>query len=393
MDTKPSFSLTKDATFVIAGGLGGIGRSIAAWLVERGARNLILLSRSGASNPHAQALVDELTSKGACVQTPGCDISDKNALESTLAACLKNANMPPIKGCIQASMVLRDAAFAGMTHEAWTAATAPKVQGSWNLHTVLPSDLDFFVTLSSITGVVGSRGQANYAAGNAFQDALVHHRIAHGQRAAAIDLGPFFSIGVMTENAELKARWEEMVDAPVTEADLFALLDYYCNPAEDSQGRDGANSAPLRCQAVVGLARWLSDKTALYFKKPMMRNLTMDQDGTGAAGADRGDSHRVNFAAVFAGAESLGEVVEAVTDALTRKMASTLSLSREEIDLATPMHSYGVDSLVAVELRNWFAKELHADVAIFDILGGATISTASVLAATKSKYRKAEWAE
>lgn len=390
LDTKGSFSLDANGTYVIAGGLGGIGRSIASWLVDRGAQNLILLSRSGPKNPHAQKLIEELAEKGAKVVTPVSDICDAAALETTLKSCLE-AGMPPIKGCIQASMVLRDAAFAGMTYDAWQAATAPKVEGSWNLHLLLPKDLDFFVTLSSICGVVGSRGQANYAAGNTFQDALVRYRVSIGQRAAAIDLGPLFSMGVMTEDSDMRKRWEEMVDAPVTEADLYALLDYYCNPVYD-EGRDSSLTAPFRCQAVVGLARWLSDKTELYFRKPMANGLTIHNNMSAAGqGKDGRGEERVNFASVFASATLLSEAAEAVTQALARKLASTLSLTLEELDMATPMHSYGVDSLVAVELRNWFAKEVHADIAIFDILGGATIATAGLLAATKSKYHKAEW--
>jgi NADPH:quinone reductase-like Zn-dependent oxidoreductase len=391
LDTKPSFSLGADATYVIAGGLGGIGRSMARWLVERGARNLILVSRSGIKNQHAEKLIDELSSKGVKVATPACDVCDAAALKSAITSCLRTG-MPPIRGCIQASMVLRDAAFAGMTHDAWQAATAPKVQGTWNLHTLLPLDMDFFVTLSSICGIVGSRGQANYGAGNTFQDALIRYRISLGQRAAALDLGPVFSIGVMTEDKDMRKRWQEMVDAPVTEADLFALLDYYCNPAND-EGRDSQQTAPLRCQAVVGLVRWLSEKTILYIKKPISRGLTIDNNmAAGGRGADgKADQQRVNFASVFANAGSLSEATEAVTKALARKLSSTLSLTLEELDITTPMHSYGVDSLVAVELRNWFAKEVHADIAIFDILGGATIATAGALAAAKSKFHKAEW--
>lgn len=98
----------------------------------------------------------------------------------------------------------------------------------------------------------------------------------------------------------------------------------------------------------------------------------------------------VDFAAVFATGTSPQEVVDALHSALKRKLAATLSLSADEIQTSAPMHSYGVDSLVAVEIRNWFAKELKADIAIFDILGGSTVATVSSLAASKSRFKKAE---
>jgi len=101
----PKYSFDSDATYLIAGGLGGLGRSIARWLVSRNARNLILLSRSRAHGDAAQALLNELEAKGVNVATPPCDVSNKKALASVLAECCKT--MPPVKGCIQGSMVLK----------------------------------------------------------------------------------------------------------------------------------------------------------------------------------------------------------------------------------------------------------------------------------------------
>jgi aryl carrier-like protein len=127
---------------------------------------------------------------------------------------------------------------------------------------------------------------------------------------------------------------------------------------------------------------------AYWLKKASFRQVILGkiQDEPGAVEAEQ-----VNFQGLFAAASSLEEAGKAVTEALVKKLAKTLSLTQEELDPNKPMHSYGVDSLVAVELRNWFSKEPRADVAIFDILGGATISTVAVMAAAKSKYRKSEW--
>lgn len=104
LDTKSKYSLDSNATYVIAGGLGGIGRSVARWMISRGARNLLLLSRSGAKSRASQAFVTELENEGACVRAPACDIANYIALETILKQCA--AEMPPIRGCIQAAMVL-----------------------------------------------------------------------------------------------------------------------------------------------------------------------------------------------------------------------------------------------------------------------------------------------
>ena len=102
---EPSYEFSANATYVIAGGLGGLGRSIARWMVARGARHLILLSRSGPSGSAAAALLEELMSKGAQIETPLCDVSDVESLEKVLK--ILAVTMPPIMGCIQGSMVLK----------------------------------------------------------------------------------------------------------------------------------------------------------------------------------------------------------------------------------------------------------------------------------------------
>ena len=95
--------------------------------------------------------------------------------------------------------------FENMNYEDFLMAASPKIQGSWNLHELLPKDMDFFVELSSSTGVVGNQGQANYAAGNTYEDALAHYRSAQGLPAVSLDLGMIRGVGVVEENPELIA--------------------------------------------------------------------------------------------------------------------------------------------------------------------------------------------
>ena len=152
-----------EVTYLLSGGLGGLGRSLSQWMVRQGAKNIVFLSRSGAAKAEAKLTLETLTKAGAKVAAYSCDVSNAETVQAVLKQCA--AEFPPIKGCIQGAMVLQDAMYENMTHEQYMAAVRPKVQGSWNLHNHLPKDMDFFVLLSSSAGVAGSRGQGNYAAG------------------------------------------------------------------------------------------------------------------------------------------------------------------------------------------------------------------------------------
>lgn len=182
IETKPSFSWDPEAACVIAGGLGGLGRAISRCLVGHGARTLILLSRSaGPKTPEAQDFVSKLRNRGVNIVLKACDISNDSAVA---AALLAPPDMPIIKGCIQASMVLRDDPSEAMSFDTWQESLASKATRTWNLHEALPRGMDFFIMLSSAASTCGTRGQANYAAGNAFQNAVAHYRVAAGGRAS-----------------------------------------------------------------------------------------------------------------------------------------------------------------------------------------------------------------
>ncbi len=276
--------------------------------------------------------------------------------------------------------------FEGMTFESWEESTLPKIQGSWNLHSLLPDGMDFFVLFSSISAIIGNRGQSNYAAGNTFKDALAQYRVSKGERAASINLGLFLSAGVLSGDKSLLEKFRaRSFFNPMTEAQLFALLDYYCNPAESY-----VNS--VDCQTIVqdAAANQPNTDVAYWLTKPSFRKILTNMSN---GDADTVSSDVVNFETAFAAASSLTEASASVTKALMKKLADTLSLPDEELDSNQPMHSYGVDSLVAVDLRSWFAKEVQVDFAIFNILGSTSIAGVSSLAAARSKYRKREWTE
>lgn len=145
-------------------------------MVSRGARYLVILSRPGSSTNTAQALVCELEAQEVVVAMPAIDISNLSRLRATLTG-LKNT-IPPIRGCIQATVALRDNFWSNMSFDDWNISMDSKITSSCNLHPALPGNLDFFVFISSNNGIFGDRSQANYAAGNTFKDALTHHRLS-----------------------------------------------------------------------------------------------------------------------------------------------------------------------------------------------------------------------
>lgn len=263
----------------------------------------------------------------------------------------------------------------------------PKVAGSWNLHNLLPRDLEFFVCLSSIAGIIGSGAQANYAAGNAYMDALTHHRMARGQKATSIDLGWMESEGVIAEHEFLQKGMTAVgFLMPISPDNFHALLDIHCDPSLEP-------SASVTCQPIVGLEtpaamRSKGSNQPHWMQRRTFRHLhQMGLDDQLSKDADTA----VDYVSLFRGATSLGEATRILTEGLVKKLAKALSIPADDIDTSKPLHAYGVDSLLAVELRNYFAKELGAEVAIFDLMGGASFAAVGTTVASRSKYRQASW--
>ncbi|KAI1321366.1 lovastatin nonaketide synthase [Xylariaceae sp. FL0255] len=380
--TKPSCKLPLDATYVIGGGLGGLGRSFARWLVTRGARYLILLSRSGAVSDEARRLVCELQAEGVHVSTPAVDLTNLGELKAVLES--STSSMPPIKGCIQATVALRDSLFPKMSYEDWAIAARSKGRATWNLHEALPSGLDFFVTLSSINGMVGGRGQANYTAGNTYMDAVVHHRISNDEKAVTFNLGVMVSEGIVAENADLLAnmrRIGHLMD--ISQAELLALLDYYCDPSLPILSHEQA-------QILIGLetaAAVRAKNIDLHhiIHRPLFRQLFQMDIATETVSKEL----VVDHAASLQKAASDSAASDMIMEWYQSKVAHMLGLKTDEIDVALPVRVYGMDSLMAIDLKNWFAREIGCDIQVFHLLGNKSLAAVAMEAAQSSRFRSA----
>lgn len=404
LEIQPEYNFHHHATYVIAGGLGGLGKSAAKWLADRGARHLLLLSRSGVKTDHDVAFIRGLQAGGVNVTAPPCDITDFTKLSSTLEHC--SVSMPPIKGCIQAAMVLRvsfcwifgytifgtdnlqDQYFADMNHSEWKESLAPKVIGSWNLHSLLPTGMDFFIFFSSVCSIVGGVAQANYATGNAYMDSLARHRVTAGEKATSLNLGMMLSEGVVAENDKMRRALESRgYYIPLTQSDFHTLLDMYCDPWLPIPDPDGA-------QVICGIETPLGIRIKGYQEPAWMRqplfkemwNIGRDDEQLSPTGQALNQNH-ANFRSRFAHASSLAEAGSIVSEELAKKLSLSLMIPATDIDPGKALHFYGVDSLVAVELRNWFAKELHADIAIFEILGNKGCDDLGSLAASRNGFK------
>jgi NADPH:quinone reductase-like Zn-dependent oxidoreductase/NAD(P)-dependent dehydrogenase (short-subunit alcohol dehydrogenase family) len=381
---KPLFS--SDHSYLVAGGFGGVGQGVARWMVQNGARNLILPSRClvDGTDSEREKFVQELRAQGADVRAPMCDIADSAALKALLQDL---TGMPPIKGCIQAAMVLRDSSFAKVSIEDWHASLSPKLAGSWNLHQLLPADMDFFVMFSSSTGIMGSFGQSNYTAGNTYQDALAANRIKHGQRAHAIAMSMVIGVGWVAENAQVQAllRVRGMLEE-VTLDDIYELLRFCCNPENDHVGGQIITSLSLPADLdALGIVAPLGSTRPIYSHLQTLPS----RYGTSAGTTDGLEAKKLPSVALQ-NATTLAGATDIITEAIQTQLSSLLVVSKDDIDPRKPIHMYGVDSLVAVEMKNWFSKGVGVEVSTTDILGGDGMSELAARVAKSSRFVKDE---
>jgi hypothetical protein len=261
-----------------------------------------------------------------------------------------------------------------MEYNNWETAVRPKVKGSWNIHNQL-SGLDFFVMLSSLVGVSGNPSQGNYAAGGTFQDALARHRTAQGLPAVTIDLGMVKSVGVVAETAGIAERLTRMGYKPLEEDEVLAII-------------TSAIKKPIReqhaSQIITGIAAFDDN---LRSDSPWRHDLRFSGlkqiQTTGNRSTAKKDE---SLKGSLSNASSEVEATDTITLAIIAKLSDMFMIPEAEIDKSMSMARYGVDSLVAVELRNWLVAGAQAEISIFDVLQSPSLSALAGKVAAKSKY-------
>ncbi|MGQ0836943.1 SDR family NAD(P)-dependent oxidoreductase, partial [Actinokineospora sp.] len=327
-----------EGTVLITGGTGGLGAVLARHLVaEHGVRHLLLLSRRGLDAPGAEDLRAELAAAGAEVTVAACDAADRTALAAVLAS---TPAAHPVRAVVHTAGVLDDGVIESLTPERVATVLAPKVDAAWHLHE-LTADLRVFALFSSAAGTFGSPGQGNYAAGNAFLDALAAARQAHGLPAVSLAWGAWdTSIGMTaTLSAADVERMAGSAAPPLSVAQGSALFDAALAAGEPMVLPIRLDLPVLRAQGEI---------------PPLLRGLIRT-------------SARRSVAAVPATVDGLvrrlaglgaQERHEAVLDLVRRQVALVLGhLGGDAVDPTRAFQDLGFDSLTAVELRNRLSAE------------------------------------
>ncbi|QUC18107.1 uncharacterized protein UV8b_02348 [Ustilaginoidea virens] len=388
-DTSRSLweAIDPDGTYLLAGGLGGLGQSICELLIANGAQHIALVSRSGASSASSQAFLDSLRRRGVHAKAYRADICDAVLLEAVVGVEIA-AEMPPVRGVFQCAAVVQDAMFDNMTFSSWQAAIRPKTAGSWNLVKAMPDgdDSPFFIFLASSAGVIGNRGQANYAAGNSYQDALAHHCRLQGKHAVSLDLGPVLGAGMLTQDEEVLDKLRASGFYGVRHQDFLKVVEHAITTEM------GASRLATPAQVVLGVGTggllrqnkpadpyW--SRAALYAYLNLVDMPPPDLDASAA------DAHGADLKSALARAPTAEAAADLVRSGLAHMLAKAMNLLPEEVDANQPPNSYGVDSLVAVGVRNWVLSNCAVEVSVFEVLSNDTISQmASTIAARRGGY-------
>ena len=336
--------LDGEATYWITGGCGGLGLKVAQWLVSRGGRHLTLSGRS-LPDAAATAVIEQLRSAGASVAVAQGDISDEQHVRTVVAEIAASGH--PLRGVVHAAGVLDDGVLTDQTWSRFERVMAPKVRGSWLLHDLTRDcRLDFFVLFSSTSATLGAPGQGNYAAANAFLDALAYHRRAHGLSALSINWSGWGEIGMA---ARLQSRdRSRMTDRGVAEL----------------QPEKGVRALGLllnqtAANVMVAPIRWsvLLKAFPAGGEPPLLRALAAEagpRSATRTEAQATGGELKSRLAAVPE-AEREGVLLMFVQDQVARVLGLATG---QGLDPQVPFTSLGIDSLMAVELRNALASAM-----------------------------------
>jgi NAD(P)-dependent dehydrogenase (short-subunit alcohol dehydrogenase family)/acyl carrier protein len=362
-----------DGSYLISGGLGDLGLLVARWMVEQGARRLILLGRSklpprsnwssvetGSRLARQITAIRELESLGASVHLASVDVADEGELSGFLGE-FRAEGWPPIRGVVHAAGVLQDGLLVQLDAAALSRVLRPKVMGGWLLHRLLQGDpLDFFVLFSSAGSVLGQPGQGNYAAANAFLDALAHHRHAEGQPALSINWGAWAGEGFADSvgGKRLAARLTLLGISSIKPKRALGIL-----------GRLLGQSAT---QVVAVPVNWKQyrefypDGSA----SPLLSELAREEAEVPRPAGRTSERREALLAAEPAERRQLLQFY------LGEQVARVLGLSPSKLDIQQPLSHLGLDSLMAVELKNRIAVDLKVNVPVVKFLQGFSVDQA-----------------
>ncbi|SPO05365.1 related to polyketide synthase [Cephalotrichum gorgonifer] len=371
VDAQRLFS--KNKTYLLVGLTGEIGRSLCEWMVANGAGCVWLTSRSPKID---QGWLESLqATHDSTIRVASLHVTDKGAIERLVAEI--RATCPPIAGVANGAMVLRDCLFSEMPIDDLQTVLGPKIDGSRNLDEVFHNDdLDFFVLLSSSAQVIGNMGQSNYTAANGYLTTLARKRRRRGLAASALDIGRVAGIGyIETARQAVVDQVSRLGLMPISEPDFRqtfaeAILAGYPMPGDTEGGKIPAAVVTTGISTV----RDNEDVMNPWLDNPVFSHCIAKPSAVKLAEAGTSKKVALPVAQQLAGAASKEEALEILQECFSAKVKVMLQISDRPVDPETALVELGVDSLIAVEVRSWFLKELQVDVPVLKVVGGASLA-------------------
>ncbi|KAJ5919847.1 hybrid NRPS/PKS enzyme [Penicillium verhagenii] len=345
-----------DKTYLLCGMTGDLGISVCLWMVNNGARNVVLTSRNPAVS---HGVLEYLALKGATVRPMAVDVANIDSLRAAYADI--KSSMPPIGGIMNAAMVLRDRLFHHLPWEDFAAVLAPKMVGSKNLDKVFGDEqLDFFICFSSTTSIVGSIGQSAYAAANHYMASLVQQRIRRGLAGSVLHIAILTGFGYIfrrdSEHADtiykaILPRFDRQSETDLHEMLAEAIV---C-------GRPGAQQTPELITGIrtVFQGEWRDDpRLSCYSGQQQLQDESSQEQSAGS----------VSVKAQLAAAEEPADCLVILERCFALALGNLLEIDPEQLDRNMPVAILGIDSLVAIRIREWFLREMGVDVPVLKIM-------------------------
>lgn len=361
-DTAKPFTVSETGVHLLTGGLGGFGLEAARWLIDRGAKHLVLAGRKGAATDEAKAIVAELSAQGVTVEAKAVDITSRASVDRLLAEIEQKGKK--LAGVLHAAAVLQDGLISNIDAAALDAVIGPKVIGAQHLDAATRDrSLDYFVLFSSATTFIGNPGQGSYVAANGFMEGLARQRRRRGLPALAVAWGAIGDVGMLARNRAVMEGLAGRVG--VTPMEARRCLDLMAEALE-CQG-----TSPD--EAVIAIA-------AMHWGKARERLATMRSPSYAELGSDQqveaGGVQAINIGALLKGGD-LDAVRKTVSDAIVEDIARILRLPKDDISRVRQLSEIGLDSLMGVELGASLQERFALDAPPAGLSSGMTVTELS----------------
>ncbi|KAE8306529.1 hypothetical protein BDV41DRAFT_585593 [Aspergillus transmontanensis] len=380
MSIQCSMTFPSDVSYILVGGLGDVGRVLARWLVRQGARELVILSRSTGRIERERSFIKELEAQDCQIIAIVGDVANLADVKTAVSSCTK-----PLSGVINLALSLHDRTFLQMSHAEWTSALAAKVLGTWNLHEAVQGQpLDFFLVLSSLTGITGNVGQANYAAACTYLDAFTQYRRQMGLPSSVVDLGAVAGSAAI-QDQNISRQLDAAGFARLSKQQVIASiqLGIFESQAQNTPGLSYSS------ELMAGLQ--VSSETEMLEDNIFGRDARFSMHRIPAVGAQNrkpNNQLKLLFERIDKNHRLLSDPEMETTLVLElAKLINHHTSQVSEMDLGQA-GAVAVDSLMAIEVKSWLSRQLGVQLTVDEI---SKVNTVGALAQLTIKRAMAKY--